>query len=74
MQYKYAYFAYCLPFVQVTARIDDDDPGYGSDAWTQYDARSGQAKPLRADRWHCNPPEEVIDGDDVSGIRSQMWM
>jgi len=58
----------------VTARIDDDDPGYGSDAWTQYDARSGQAKPLRADRWHRTPPEEVIDGDDVSGIRSQMWM
>ena len=54
--------------------MDDDDPGYGSDGWTQYDARSGQAKPLRADRWHCTPTEEVSDGDDVSGIRSQMWM
>jgi len=65
-------FSYvCLAY---TARIDDDDPGYGSDAWTQYDHRTGQAQPLRADRWHRTPPEEVIDGDDVSGIRTQMWM
>ena len=46
----------------------------GSDAWTQYDHRTGQAQPSRADHWHCTPPEEVIDGDDVSGIRTQMWM
>ena len=65
-------FSYvCLAY---TARIDDDDPGYGSDAWTQYDHRTGQAQPLRADRWHRTPSDEIIDGDDVSGIRTQMWM
>jgi hypothetical protein len=40
----------------LTARIDDDDPGYGSDA--QHDPRTGQAQPLRVDRWHSTPPEE----------------
>ena len=29
---------------------------------------------LLHDRWQRTPPEEVIDGDNVSGIRSQMWM
>ena len=72
--YKYSYIAYCLPSAFVTAKIDGDDRGYGSDARTQHDPRSGQAKQLRADRWHRTPAEEVIDGDDVSGIRSQMWM
>lgn len=56
-----------------TARIEDDDPGYGSDAWTTKDPRTGQARDLRADRWHRIPPEEVIDGDDCSGIRCQIW-
>jgi hypothetical protein len=28
---------------------------------------------MRADRWHRTPPEEVIDGDDCSGIRCQIW-
>ena len=56
-----------------TARIDDEDPGYGSDAWSKTDPRSGQARNLRADRWHQTPPEEVIDGVDCSGIRCQIW-
>ncbi len=64
----------CLPSEFVTARIDDLDPGYGSNACTQHDPRSGQAKPLRADRWHCTPSEKVIDGNDVSGIRTEMWI
>ena len=33
----------------------------------------GQARNLRADRWHRTPPEEVIDGVDCSGIRCQIW-
>ena len=69
----FAYFAYFLPWF-LTARIGDDDTGYGSDAWTQHDPRTGQAQQLRADRWPRTPPEEVIDGDNVSGIRTQMWM
>ena len=56
-----------------TARVDDDDPGYGSDAWTTTESRSGQARELRADRWHRTRPEEVIDGEDRSGIRCQIW-
>ena len=28
---------------------------------------------MRADRWHRTPPEEVVDGDDCSGIRCQIW-
>ena len=65
---------YLTVFLAHPARIEDDDPGYGSDAWTQYDDRTGEIRPLRADRLHRTPPEEVIDGDDVSGIRSQMWL
>ena len=38
----FAYFAYFLPLF-LTGRIDDDDPGYGSDASTQHDPRTGQA-------------------------------
>jgi len=57
----------------VSARIEDEDPGYGSDAWTTHDARTGEALPLRADRWYRTPPEEEIDGIDCSGIRCQIW-
>jgi len=63
---------FLIYFVQ-TARIEDDDPGYGSDAWTTKEPRTGQARELRADRWYRTQPEEVIDGDDCSGIRCQIW-
>jgi len=68
-----AYFAYFLPLF-LTARLVDDDLGYRSDAWTQHDHRAGQAQQLRADSWHLTPSEEVIDGDNVFGIKTQMWM
>ena len=60
-------------FLFQPARIEDEDPGYGSDSWTYHDSRSGEALPLRADRWYRTPPEEEIDGQDCSGIRCQIW-
>lgn len=56
-----------------SARIEDEDPGYGSDAWTTQDDRTGESVLLRADRWYRTPPDEEIDGNDCSGIRCQIW-
>ena len=74
----FAYNAYIYIYIVIRisyhpARIEDEDPGYGSDAWEFEDARSGQFVPLRADRWYRTPPEEEIDGKDCSGIKCQIW-
>ena len=63
----------CLPFQ--SARIEDEDYGYGSNSWTYHHFRSGESLPLKADRWYRTPPEEEIDGQDCSksGIRCQIW-
>ena len=60
-------------FLFQPARIEDEDPGYGSDCWTYHDSRSGSTMPLRADRRYRTPPEEEVDGQDCSGIRCQIW-
>ena len=57
-------------FLFQPVRIEDEDPGYGSDFWTLHDFRSGESLPLRADLcYRARPEEEEIDGQDCSGIR-----
>jgi hypothetical protein len=54
------------------ARIDDGDD---MDDWNTTDYRTGDSRPLRADRWFQDNPEcaPTLSSSDFSGIRINIW-
>jgi hypothetical protein len=54
------------------ARIDD---GNDMDDWNTTDYRTGDSRPLRADRWFQDNPEcaPSLSSSDFSGIRINIW-
>ena len=55
----------------LTARIEDGDSDFEADLWTRHDGCSGNLIPVRPDRWY--DVAEVIDSQDCSGIRCNIW-